>query len=85
MSWYAYTFTQTDEEYRAQYSCVKNPLGSTRGHDKYSLRKRRNSRSPMRIYRPPINASLHLPDIVDWHTKGAVTDIKTQVRHPSCS
>ena len=79
---------QTDEEYRAQYSCVKNPFGSRGlGHDKppsHSLRKRRHSRSDIRTYQPPLNASLHLPDIVDWHTKGAVTSIKTQVYMLGC-
>ena len=74
---------QTDEEYKDQYGCVKNPFGSIGPNDDntpFLRRKRRNTRhGGARTYQPPINASLHLPDIVDWHTKGAVTSVKRQV------
>ena len=54
-----------------QFSCVR--YGSSDLKDQQD--------SFIRVYRPPYNYSL--PDMVDWHTKGAVTPVMTQVSNQS--
>jgi len=63
-------FFQTEEEYRAQYTCVRRSSSAEGDGD-----KEESYATP--IYTAPPN--LTLPEAMDWHTKGAVSSVMNQV------